>query len=52
MYNPKLDDEYSFILCREVEQQLQFEDLINQKLIFIGDRGDEVYFCFECVVAF
>ena len=40
------DPEYEKILYREVKQQLQLEDLIAHKLIYIGQNGDELYFLF------
>ena len=45
-----LDAEYELILGKEVEQHLQFADLIEKKMIYLGNRGDYVYFCFECIV--
>jgi hypothetical protein len=49
-YSEPLEAEYRRILEHEVEQQLQIEDLIRDKLIYLGDNGDYVYFCFDCVV--
>lgn len=44
------DAELRLILESEVEQQLQIDEFVRQKLIYLGDYGDWVYFCFDCLV--
>jgi hypothetical protein len=46
-----MEAEYRFILTKEVGQQLEFEDLISKNLIIVEEKGDSIYFCFECAVS-